>query len=127
MPTNGKPKKPKTKKTIKPNRSAVRPKNRKLNAQKAKQAQKQREKRAARKSAFIARTDFPPSPSPSTSSSSDALVCPDPLDPLDSSAKPKQDAPIVGFHDVASPLGPELDCDDSGGEYHIAVELGLRC
>ena len=56
------------------------------------------------------------------------LVRPDLSDPLDSSAKPKQDAPIVGFHDVAPPLGPEqFDYDDSGGEYHIAVELGLRC
>jgi hypothetical protein len=46
---------------------------------------------------------------------------------LDSSAKPKREAPIVGFHDVASPLGPGFDCDDSGGEYRIAVELGLSC
>jgi hypothetical protein len=119
---------------MEPNRTAERQRNRQLNlaqkaieAQKAKYAQKRREKRAATTAARIARTDFPPSPSPSTSSSSDVLVRPDPLDPLDSSAKPKQDAPIVGFHDVASPLGPELDCDDSGGEYHIAVELGLRC
>ena len=103
MPTedgklDGKPKKK--------NRSAERQRNRelnaqkakqaqKLNAQKAKQAQKQLEKRAAAKAAFIARTDFPPSPSPST-------------------------------YDVAPPLGPEqFDYDDSGGEYRIAVELGL--
>jgi hypothetical protein len=78
-------------------------KNRELNAQKTKQAQKRREKRAATKAAFIARTGFPPSPSPSTSSSSDVLVRPDPSDPLDSLAKPKQDAPIVGFHGICCP------------------------
>ena len=110
----------------KSNRSAERQRNRKLHEKKAKQAQKQREKRAAATAAFIARTDFPPSPSPSTSSSSDVLVRTtvavlDRPDPLDSSA-----IGFVGFHDVAPPLGPEqFDYDDSGGEYHIAVELGL--